>query len=87
MPTQQPSLSHKKWFQTIYVSWVIFIFTLSFNGLFSGPNGYYYMTIVGAITLSFIVYSIIRKIAAWQDYLIAVIIAAVFGALNYYNII
>lgn len=87
MPTQQPSLSHKKWFQTIYISWVIFFFILSFNGLYSGPNGYYYMAITGSVTLGFIIYSLIKRIAAWQDYLIAVVVASILGALTFYNII
>ena len=87
MPTQQPSLSHKKWFQTIYITWVIIFFTLSFNGLFSGPNGYYYMAIVGSITIGFVIYSIVKKIADWQNYFIAAIIGSIFGLLSYYNFI
>jgi hypothetical protein len=86
MPTQQPSLSHKKWFQTIYVSWVIFFFTLSFNGLFSGPNGYYYMAIVGSITLGFIIYSIVKRISDWKIFLIYGIIAIALVAFNYFQL-
>jgi uncharacterized membrane protein len=87
MPTQQPSLSHKKWFETLYIINVLFIFLLSFTGVFSGPNGYYYMGICGAITIGFIIYSLIKGFSDWKLIFLYLVIAIILGALNFLNIL
>ena len=66
MPTQQPSLSHKKWFQTLVILNVLTIFSLSFLGVFTGPNAYYYMGISGCISISIVLYSIVKGLSDWR---------------------
>lgn len=75
MPTQQPSLSHKKWFQTLVILNVLTIFSLSFLGVFTGPNAYYYMGISVFISLSIIVYSLVKGLSDWRLVLIYGLIA------------
>jgi hypothetical protein len=86
MPTQQPSLSHKKWFQTLLLVYIIATLTISILGGFSGPNGYYYMAISVSITFGFILYSLVKGFSDWKIFLIYGLIATVLIAYNFINL-
>lgn len=75
MPTQQPSLSHKKWFQTLVIVNVLFTFLLSFTGAFKGPNGIYVMGFSLVVSLAIIVYSMVKGLSDWKLVLIYGLIA------------
>jgi hypothetical protein len=86
MPTQQPSLSHKKWFQTLLLVYIIATLTISILGGFSGPNGYYYMAISVSITFGFIIYSLVKGFSDWKIFLVYGVIAITLLTYNFISL-